>query len=124
MEEDARGHHIHPCATRQHERADGQCQGSLPIWTREEKRVRSRSRRFPPIAYRKLNWQFVEGAASKIRVGTQSTMGGLDLDEIVTALMLITERYPLERLSRSEQRDPKTIAETLFTIWKRILYNT
>lgn len=51
-------------------------------------------------------------------------MGGLDLDEIVTALMLITERYPLERLSRSEQRDPKTIAETLFTIWKRILYNT
>jgi AcrR family transcriptional regulator len=76
--------------------------------------------------YRKMIDSLIENAAKRIRTemerGTIALGDHIDPHEIATALMLMNERYLVERLGRRPQADPKLVAETLLAIWLRVLY--
>lgn len=68
--------------------------------------------------------RFVAGVAEGIRrqVSTGDIAASLDPDETATALLLMNERYLMERLGRLPQQDPPTTVATLHAIWTRTLY--
>jgi TetR/AcrR family transcriptional regulator, ethionamide resistance regulator len=47
-----------------------------------------------------------------------------DPDELATALLLLNERYLMDRLGTQPQADPKLVVNTLSTLWHRTLYGT
>jgi hypothetical protein len=49
-------------------------------------------------------------------------MQNLDPRETATALILMNERYLIERLGSQPQAEPKLITNTLLTIWQRVLF--
>jgi TetR/AcrR family transcriptional regulator, ethionamide resistance regulator len=76
-------------------------------------------------SYRKMLDWMVEGIAQKIRTEIDQgaiTITDLEPREIARALLLMNERYLIEKLGLRPPADPKTVAETLFAIWTRVLY--
>jgi len=49
-------------------------------------------------------------------------VGGLDPQNLASALIFMNQAYLIEALGRRPQADPKAVAETLATIWTRVLY--
>ena len=47
-----------------------------------------------------------------------------DPREIATALLLMSEGYLIEKLVRQPQAPRKVVAQTLLTIWLRVLYGS
>lgn len=73
-------------------------------------------------AYRKFIGGFIDATAARIRIGLQSgEMKGLDPQQTATALILMNERYLIEGLGKEPTAD-SIVVETLFTIWRRVLY--
>ncbi len=68
--------------------------------------------------------RFVAGVAGGIarQVDTGDIPASLDPDETATALLLMNERYLMDRLGRLPQGDPGVAAATLQVIWSRVLY--
>lgn len=71
-----------------------------------------------------LMGRFVDGVAAGIRRDLDSGAMTADLDpvEAATALLLMNERYLMDRLGRLPQHDPATVARTIRTVWTRTLY--
>ena len=77
------------------------------------------------ISYRKMLDWIIEGTAQRIRTEMErGTIAIKDLAprEIATALLLMNERYLIEKLGQKPQADPKVVADTLLAIWLRVLY--
>ncbi len=64
--------------------------------------------------------RFAEVIANGITATTDT--GGADAYELAIALLLLNERYLMDRLGRTPQADPTNVAATLRTIWTRTLY--
>ncbi len=74
-------------------------------------------------AHREFLDRIITSVAERMRAGLGSDMiKGLDPKELATALVLMNERYLVEKLRSGQQVDPAVAAETLFIIWKRVLY--
>jgi AcrR family transcriptional regulator len=76
-------------------------------------------------SYRKMMETTIDGVAQRIRADVargQIALNGVDPQEIATALILMNERYLIEKLGRQPQADPKVVADTLLAIWLRVLY--
>jgi AcrR family transcriptional regulator len=75
------------------------------------------------VMYRRFLSRFVDGTAARIRQGiNDGKFLPCNPEEVSTALVLLNERYMIESAERSPQPQVRQIAETLFTIWKRVLY--
>lgn len=73
--------------------------------------------------YRKMMSDFIDTAADRIRLAPdRAAMQNLDPRETATALILMNERYLIERLGSQPQAEPKLITNTLLTIWQRVLF--
>ena len=74
-------------------------------------------------AYRKMLSDFIGTAADRIRLAPdRGAMQNLDPLETATALVLMNERYLIERLGSQPQSEPELITKTLLTIWQRVLF--
>ena len=74
-------------------------------------------------AYSKMIGRFVDGTAEQIRRGVQNgTMSVRHPDEVASALVVMTERFLIQKCGYRDEVDPRVIADTLVTIWKRALY--
>jgi hypothetical protein len=49
-------------------------------------------------------------------------MQSLDPVETATALVLMNERYLIERLGSQAQGEPQLVTKTLLTIWQRVIF--
>lgn len=71
-----------------------------------------------------LMGRFVDGVAAGIRA--EAAAGhvdeSLDPSETATALLMMNERYLMDRLGRLPQHDPSAVTATLQAIWTRTLY--
>lgn len=66
--------------------------------------------------------RFAHAVAEAIRQLPDSR--GTDADELATALLLLNERYLMDRLGSQPQADPKLVSDTLRTLWHRALYDS
>lgn len=68
--------------------------------------------------------RFAEAVTARIRKGQAEgeMSAGLDPEAVGLALVLMTERYLLDTVSRNPEIDPEPIVEALTTIWTRTLY--
>lgn len=68
--------------------------------------------------------RFIHGVAAGIRrdLAEGAITADLDPTEAATALLLMNERYLMDRLGRLPQHDHTTVADTLRTVWTRTLY--
>ena len=85
------------------------------------------SDRLVELSYRRLLDSLIEGIAEKIRTEVDSgttPIKNYDPREIATALLLMSEGYLIEKLGRQPQAPPKVVANTLLTIWLRVLYGS
>jgi TetR/AcrR family transcriptional regulator, ethionamide resistance regulator len=74
-------------------------------------------------AYHRLVQSFIDVTASHIRRDMAAgRVHGLDPVETATALVWMMERYLTVTLGRGPHREHQAIAETLETIWSRVLY--
>ena len=74
-------------------------------------------------AYHRLVQSFIDVTASYIRRDMAAgRVHALDPGEAATALVWMTERYLTLTLGREPHREHDVIAETLETIWSRVLY--
>ncbi len=76
-------------------------------------------------AYHRFIDRFIDATAARIRVGLDNgVMRDLNPEQIATALILMNERYLIDKLGQDPQAAAPLIIETLFTIWRRVLYGT
>ncbi len=76
-------------------------------------------------AYAALVQRFVDATARHIE--DEVAAGGilpLDAHETARALVWMNERYLTESLGREPYAPPRTVADTLLTIWTRVLYGS
>jgi TetR/AcrR family transcriptional regulator, ethionamide resistance regulator len=74
-------------------------------------------------AYREMIARYIEVTATRIRLGIRNgAIKNVNAKEIATALVLFNNGYLIEKFGREPQADRKVTAETLLTIWKRVLY--
>lgn len=68
--------------------------------------------------------RFIDGVVDGIRreMAANRIPSHLDPVETATALLLMNERYLMDRLGRQPQHDPATVASTLRQVWMRTLY--
>lgn len=66
--------------------------------------------------------RFAEAIANGITDTADTTV--TDAYELAIALLLLNERYLMDRLGRTPQADPMLVTATLRTIWTRTLYPT
>jgi TetR/AcrR family transcriptional regulator, ethionamide resistance regulator len=66
--------------------------------------------------------RFADAVADTIRQLPDGS--GADPDELATALLLLNERYLMDRLGTQPQADPKLVSNTLCTLWHRALYGS
>ncbi len=73
--------------------------------------------------YRNLMSRFIDATAARIKRGIErgAIRPTASAHEIATALVLMNERYLLERM-RDDQVDSAALADTLATVWQRVLY--
>jgi len=67
----------------------------------------------------------IDKAAQKIRDDIARGLidqEGIDPQDLATALVLMNQAFFIEKLGRRPQADPKVVADTLATIWIRLLY--
>lgn len=75
------------------------------------------------LSYRKMMTTFIEATAERIREAVErGVIEDLDAEQVATALVLMNERYLIEKLGNHPQADPKVVAATLLLIWQRVLY--
>jgi AcrR family transcriptional regulator len=69
--------------------------------------------------------RFAQAVAARIKKGsTEGEMSPvLDPEAVGLALVLMTERYLLDTVSRSPEVDPEPVVSTLTTIWFKTLYD-
>ncbi|HET9737757.1 MAG TPA: TetR/AcrR family transcriptional regulator [Solirubrobacteraceae bacterium] len=76
-------------------------------------------------AYGALVRRFVDATARHIEEEMAAgRMLPLDPRETATALVWMNERYLVESLGRAPYSPPETVADTLLTIWTRVLYGS
>ena len=85
----------------------------------------ARSDRSIEASYRRMLDSLIGAVAGKIR--TEMDRGATpiensDIREIATALLLMNEGYLIEKLVHQPQSQRKVVAQTLLTIWLRVLY--
>ncbi len=74
-------------------------------------------------AYRATINRLIEAAAARIRAGIESgAVKDLDPSEVAVALVLMNERYLMERFGSEPKADPRAVADTIVAVWKRVLY--
>lgn len=76
-------------------------------------------------SYRKMLDSIIDATAQRIRGDAARgaiALNGLEPQEIASALLLMNQRYLIEKLGRQPQADPKVVADTLLAIWLRVLY--
>jgi len=74
-------------------------------------------------AYRRFIDRFIDATAARIRMGVESgAMKDLNAHEIATALILMNERYLIDKVTHDSQASQAVVVETLFNIWWRVLY--
>jgi len=74
-------------------------------------------------AYTALVQRFVDATARHIEGETAAgRVLPLDARETARALVWMNERYLIESLGRAPYTEPQAAADTLFTIWTRVLY--
>ncbi len=74
-------------------------------------------------AYREMTGRNIEATAARIRVGIRNgAIEAVHPKEIATALILFNDRYLMEKFGREPHPDREIAAETLLTVWKRVLY--
>ncbi len=76
-------------------------------------------------SYRQMLDSIIDGSTQRIRADAargQIALNGADPRNIATALVLMNERYLIEKLGRQPQADPKVVADTLLAVWLRALY--
>lgn len=76
-------------------------------------------------SYRAMLDSLIDRTAEKIRTEMETATAPIkdrDPREIATALLLMNERYLIEKLGRQPQAEPRVVADTLLTIWLRVLY--
>lgn len=74
-------------------------------------------------AYRAMITRLIEAAANRIRGGIESGLvKDIEPSEVATALVLMNERYLMERFGGEPKADPHAAADTILAIWKRVLY--
>lgn len=77
------------------------------------------------VAYENFIGRFIDATANRVRLGLQSgVMKDVDPEEVATALILMNERYLLNKLAQNPRASAPTIVETLFTVWRRTLYGS
>jgi TetR/AcrR family transcriptional regulator, ethionamide resistance regulator len=67
----------------------------------------------------------IDKAAQRIREDSArglTSLDGIDPQELAAALVLMNQAFFIEKLGRRPQADPKAVADTLATIWIRLLY--
>jgi TetR/AcrR family transcriptional regulator, ethionamide resistance regulator len=75
------------------------------------------------IAYRRFIDRFIEGTAARIRMGLDNgTIKDLNPEETAAALIMMNERYLLERLDKDPRVNPEVLVETIFRVWWRVLH--
>jgi AcrR family transcriptional regulator len=73
--------------------------------------------------YRATLNRLIEAAAARIRAGLENgAVRQLDSSEVAAALVLMNERYLMERFGREPKADPRQVTETILAIWSRVLY--
>ena len=74
-------------------------------------------------SYHRFIDRFIYATAERIRIGLASgEMKDLNPDEVATALILMNESYLIEKLGQDPPASASALVETLFTIWRRVLY--
>lgn len=74
-------------------------------------------------SYRMAMDRLVEAAVERIRAGIErGVIKQMDASEVGTALVLMNDRYLIERFSRGTENDQDAAVETIVTIWRRVLY--
>jgi len=76
-------------------------------------------------SYRRMTETIIDGVAQRIRADVargRIALNGIDPHNIASALILMNEGYLIEKLGRQPQADPAVVADTLLTIWLRVLY--
>jgi AcrR family transcriptional regulator len=74
-------------------------------------------------AYRATINRLIEAAAARIRAGIEKGMvKNIDPSEVAAALVLMNERYLMERLWNQPKADPRAVADTIVAVWRRVLY--
>ena len=69
------------------------------------------------LSYRKMMTTFIEATAERIREAVErGVIEDLDAEQVATALVLMNERYLIEKLGNHPQADPKVVAATLLLI--------
>lgn len=77
------------------------------------------------IAYRKMIAGFIDATAARIRSGIdRGAIKHLNPEEVATALVLMNERFLIEKLGHDPQGEPGLVVETLLTVWSRVLYGS
>jgi AcrR family transcriptional regulator len=73
-------------------------------------------------AYQKFIDRFIDATAARIRVGLErGAMKNLDPEEVATALVLLNERYLIDKLPEA-LTSTSALIDTLSTVWTRVLY--
>lgn len=75
------------------------------------------------LTHRNLMSRFIDATTARIRRGIDSgaIKPMVNPQEIATALVLMNERYLIEKM-RDEDADSAVVADTLSTVWQRVLY--
>jgi AcrR family transcriptional regulator len=74
-------------------------------------------------AYRATMDRLINAAATRIRAGIESgAIRDLDPSEAAVALVLMNERYLMERFGGEPKADPRAVADTILAVWRRVLY--
>ncbi len=75
------------------------------------------------LSYRRMLDSLIFAIARKVRTEMEAGLTTVtDPLEIATALVLMNERYLVEKLGRRPQAKTKIVADTLTAIWLRVLY--
>ncbi len=75
--------------------------------------------------YRRNLQTVIDLAARRIRDDIArglTNLEGIDPQDLASALVLMMQNFFVEKLGRRPQADPKAVADTLATIWTRVLY--
>ncbi len=74
-------------------------------------------------AYRATMNRLTDAAAGRIRAGIENgTVRDIDPSEAAVALVLMNERYLMDRFGGEPKADPQAVADTILAVWRRVLY--
>jgi len=76
-------------------------------------------------AHRAMIERHIEAATARIRIGIHNgAIKTSNPKEMATALVLFNHRYLIEKFGRDPEADREVAAQTVLTVWERVLYGT